>query len=683
MRHLWVQGIRPTASADLPPPLMSPLDAHRRLRGPYTMGGALVAGLLPDALLRRPGSVAAHDIELRAVAPDLRHLVPARRESIAVRLPKPERILVHAPRRTLRLANGLCEFVHDQLSAADARPRSLVITGVHEADHTDTELLAVLLRRIPADLLTLVVCAPPEWRPADAALSAALADHADQVGHGGQVGHGEAPAVPPRAPGGLVDLDGVCDDPEVHARYARLDPQERMALHDRRADELAAHGGVGARLGAIPYHRLHGSDPAAALRALAFAIEWCLEAGFHHAVAEFGALALPLADPRSDHAAWWRILHSTATALASLAREEEAEALFDLARRESTSPQAHASAAYSSAMLRTRHHDPAKRDVDGALALVNQAIAISTLLPDPAERAFKLGFDYNGKALIQMRRGRIDEAADLVEQAIALAETGLPPGTHPIHRLVLRANRAQLAARRGRTADALADLGAAIDADPGYPDYYLDRGNVHYRLGGYAEAVADYETAMRVGPPFPEPYYNRAEARFALGDHDGALADLDRALELDPDFADAYANRAGLLAALGDHQAAKRDAERGLALTPGDPYLLCALGQAEMAEGRTPEARAAFDHALELDPALASAWANRGILQHENGDHEAAARDLTRALDLGEDPALLFNRAMALRAAGHPDEAERDLRRALELAPDDEDIRRELHPAHS
>ncbi|WP_406313776.1 tetratricopeptide repeat protein [Streptosporangium sp. NBC_01639] len=608
------RGPFPPESPPLPPLLLPPVDADRRLRGPYTVGGAIASALAPVAA---PELLSRYDLELRAMAPDLHGLVPVRRQSVADHLPRAERILVHAPRRTLRLSNGFAEFLREHLTATG--PRTLVVETVHEADPTDRELLAVLRRRIDPELLTVVT--------------------------------GEQ-AVPDES----------------------LTPEE----HDALADELEREGTIGARLGAIPYHRERGTDPHRAVEAFRSAVEWCLDSGFHDAVAELGLRALPLADPATDPDTWWRLLHSTATALGSLNREDEAEALFDLARRESLSPVTHASAAYSTGMLKVRHHDPARRDLNAALAWVNQAIAISTLLPDPRERAFKLGFDLNGRALVEVRLGAPAKALEFVQEAVELAERDLGPDEHPIHRLVLRANRAQLAIMLGRPEDALEDLDAVIAADPGYPDYYIDRGNLLHRLGRRDAAIADYETAMRVGPPFPEPYYNRAEILFSAGDHQGALVDLDHALELDPEFVDGLANRAGLLAALGEYDRARADAETGLALEPVNPYLLCALGQVEMAEGRHKEARAAFDQALEGAPSLTAAWASRGMLAFETGDPEGAVADFTRALEPGADPALLFNRAMALRAAGRDAEATADLTRALELAPDDDDIRREL-----
>ncbi|MEU1732027.1 tetratricopeptide repeat protein [Streptosporangium sp. NPDC020145] len=611
-------GSFPQEDPPLAPLLLPPVDADRRLRGPYTAASAIVSALVPVA---RPELVARYDIELRAVAPDAQHLIPLRRRSLTGLLPKAERILVHAPRRTLRLSNGFAEFLREHL--AETGPRTLVVENVHEADPTDRELLAVLRRRIDPGLLTVVT--------------------------GGQV-------VPEKS----------------------LSPEE----HDALADALEREGTIGARLGAIPHHREHGTRPHSAVEALRFAVEWCLEAGCHDAAAELGSRALALAGPaetrETPEETWWRLVHDTATALGALGREPEALALFDRARRESVSPVTHASAAYSTAMLKVRDHDPARRDPEAALAWVNQAVAISGLLPDPRERAFRLGFDLNGRALVELRLGRPGRAFDLVQEALGLAERDLPPGEHPIHRMVLLANRAQLAVALGRPEEALENLDTVIGIDPGHPDYYIDRGNLLHRLGRSQEAVADYETAMRVGPPFPEPYYNRAEIRFSAGDHEGALADLDHALELDPEFVDGLANRAGLLAALGEYGRARADAEAGLRIDPLNPYLLCALGQIEMAQGRTERARAAFDRAIELSPSLMAAWASRGMLAFETGDPEGAVSDFTRALEPGADPALLFNRAMALRAAGREEEAVADLTRALDLAPDDDEIREAL-----
>ncbi|MEV1171343.1 tetratricopeptide repeat protein [Nonomuraea sp. NPDC049784] len=550
------------------------LDADRRIGGPYTFAAGLLGHLVPQALERWSDLVTAYDIEIRAAAPGLREAVPERRSSLAGSLPRGQRILVPGARRSLRVANGLAEFVRDHLRRAG--PLAVTVTNLGEADHTDAELVAVLRRRVDPGLLRI----------------------------------DEGPSAPSAGP--------LCED------------------FDRYRDE-----------------------------------------GFHHAMAESGLEALRVMTYEDDPEGWRHLQQRVAAALEAIEREDQARELYDRARRHSTDPKHRATIGYATAMILVRHHDPARRDPEEALAWINEAITITSLLPDRRERAFHLGFDLNGKALVEVRRGRHEAAMELVRQAIDLAEVDLA-GEHPIHRLVLYANRAQLLAMAGRTEEALADYTRAVEADPGYPDYYLERGNLLHRLGRPDEALADYEAVMRLSPPFPEAYYNRAELRFASGDLDGARADLDHTLELDPEFVSAYVNRSGIHAGLGDYTRAREDVVRGLGLTPRDPHLLCVLGQVELAEGRHPEARTAFDGALEIDPGLVAAWAGRAELAFERGDHDEALGDLTHALELGETAELLFNRSVVYRAAGLAGRAKEDLLRAAELAPDDEDVGRAL-----
>ncbi|MFG1945515.1 tetratricopeptide repeat protein [Nonomuraea sp. NPDC048826] len=559
--HLRAQGGPPArfGNARL---LMPAIDGHRQPLGPYTVGAALLGRLVPEALDRCPELVTEHDIEIRAVAPALADLVPARRVTLDALLPDEERILVPAPRRTLRLANGVAEFVRGVVEPGCR----VEVRNADHADPTDTELLDVLRRRVPPSVLEIDV-------------------------------HADGPAPPP-------DTRGA---------------GELWTLVDR-----------------------------------------CVREGFLHAAAELGERALARAEPGGEW--WWRLAQRTATALGGLGRRAEARVVWERARRSSQDPAVHAATAYGLAMLDARDPDPERRDLGRARGWINQAIAISTLLPDRLQRAFKLGFDRNGLALVELREGRPAEALALVESAIELA--GELGDRHPVHRMVLLANRAQLLTGLGLAKEALEDYSAAIAADPMFPDYYVDRGNLLFKLGRYAEALADYESALRVGPPLPEAFYNRAEVRVVQEDMAEALADLAMVIELDPSYVDAYINRAGLLAALDRDAEARADVEAGLARAPGNPHLLTVLGQLETAAERPAEARRALDLAIERAPGLVAAWGNRGVLRYETGDLEGAVDDLTRAIELGPQPDLYANRAVALRALGRTEEAEADEARA-------------------
>ncbi|WP_346434141.1 tetratricopeptide repeat protein [Nonomuraea composti] len=563
--HLRVQGEPPARWGAVR--LLAPLiDAHRRPRGPYTFAAALLRHLAPSALRQAPELVAAHHIEILAAAPELADLLPAAPLTGGEDLTDEERILVPAPRRTLRLANGLAEFVRDAVPPG----RAIAVCNADAADPTDTELLDVMIRRIPPATLTIMVYA------------------------GG-------PEPPPDT----------------------RDTAELWHLVDR-----------------------------------------CTREGFLHAVAELGEQGMGATPPGGT--SWWRFAQRTATALGGLGRTDEARAIWDRVRLVSQDPAMHAAAAYGTAMLDARHPDPARRDLTRARAWINEAIAISTILPDPAERAFKLGFDRNGLALIELRQGRLDAALTLVESAIELA--GELGERHRQHRMVLLANRAQLLAAFGRTKEALEDYGAAIALDPAFPDQYLERGNLLFKLGRHEEAGADFEQAMRLGPPLPEAHYNRAELYAVREQTEAALADLGRVLDLDPAYLDAYVNRAGLLAGCERDEEARADVEAGLRLAPGNPYLLTVLGQLETAAGHHAEAEAALEQAMERAPGLVAVWASRGALRYATGDLEGAVDDLTHAIELHPQPDLYTNRAIALRALGRHAEAEADDHRAAKAA---------------
>jgi hypothetical protein len=244
---------RAAASLSLPAPLRPAIDAHRRLRGPYTAAGSLLRALVPEILDRDPDLVKRYDIELLSAAGELAAAIPDSRQTLTTMAIPAERTRYYARLRTRRIANGLVEFL---LGALPPAPRSLIVQNADQADVTDLEFLAAALRRIDPALLTLVVCARTRDLPDDTA-QAVLAERAELV-------TAETGPVAPAGredPWAYVTTECTSDDPALIAAYHALAPAERARLHDRRAAELEARGEPSLAVGAIPYHREHGTDP--------------------------------------------------------------------------------------------------------------------------------------------------------------------------------------------------------------------------------------------------------------------------------------------------------------------------------------------------------------------------------------------------------------------------------------
>jgi tetratricopeptide (TPR) repeat protein len=666
--HLWIVSAQPPTASELTslelPALIGLVDADRRLRGPYAAAGQLARLLAPTLVGTAPEVAARHDIELLAVAPDLAGIIPLRRATRTARMAPRNRTRFYPGTRTTRLAHGLTEFVHD-VPALRQGPHTVAVTNLDDADMTDVEFVAILLRRTDPRRCRVVVHSRGTALPDP--LATVLEQHARQLADP----HPHSPDRPGRdaeADGAVayVASDGTSRDPAQLVAYLAEAPERRAVLHDARADELEARNDPSLRLGAIPYHRERGSDPTGVGAAsLLEAIEHCVLEGFYHAVIELAARCFGVLDWKTRPADCWLVTAKVTTALTALNRPEEAEEYYDQACAATTSPSVHLQSAYGRAMLYTRFYSGSRRNHHKAKAWVNTAITISSLLPESDRRAFNMAFNENGLALVEMHLGDLSEARRLVDTGIARLHAEGPALADSQHHLVLAYNRAQLLAATGALEEALNAYDDVITGDPHHSEYYFERASLLRKLGRHQEALADYAMAIEQSAPYPEPHFNRADLAAELGDLTTAMTELSYVLELDPAFATAYTRRASLLLNAGHVADAIADADRGLALRPDDAQLHCIRGLAALEHGQPEEAKASFDRAIALQPHLVPALANRAVLRFENGDTDGAIDDLTIALESDDNPALLENRAMAYEKAGRLEHAVADCERAL------------------
>lgn len=681
IRHTWLRGGRATdraAALEIAGAADIAVNCHRGLRGPYSGTCVVLKSIATQAYNAWPDLIDDHRTCILYAAPALSEVIGPAPPILTFSTPHDERTRFFGLGYVRSVSHGIVTFLtrYAERLLADrrvaggeqAQPLTIFFDNLDAADPTEQEFVQLLLRRAAPELLRVVVGTADDTLPDG--LAGALASYTRSV----------EVAISALAPltasdedlaREYISSDGTSDDPRLDAAYRRADPSLRALLHDQRAIELEATGDWDLRLGALPYHREHGQDRAGVgCQALRAALEHCLAMGYYAALYDLGMRGRAVVDVVAQQKEYCHFTAKAASALVALGDPAGAERLFLELRELYALPAVHMSTSYNLAMLYTRWYG--QKDHDLAKCYCNNAIALAVNEPDPQARAFYTVFQRNGLALVEMHRGNLKLALDLVTTGLARLNAELPDDKYIVHREQLLHNRARVLVAMGRLDEAIGDFSKLLAKDPYYTEYYIDRGNSARKLGDDAAAFADYDQACRLGVPFPEVYYNRGDIRAAQGDIAGAIFDFGYVLDMEPDYLDARISHAELLIDADELDLAAASVADGLALHPDNAALHALDGLIALLAGEAERAGASLDRAIALDPELAAAHAHRGVLAADSGDDRLAVTHLTCALALlGEEPELRYRRALSLLSLGQLDEAEQDLRVVIEMADDE------------
>ncbi|MEU8182817.1 tetratricopeptide repeat protein [Micromonospora sp. NPDC049044] len=177
--------------------------------------------------------------------------------------------------------------------------------------------------------------------------------------------------------------------------------------------------------------------------------------------------------------------------------------------------------------------------------------------------------------------------------------------------------RAQLLAELGRHDEAAGELTYGLALRPDDVDALTALARVHLAAGRPAEALAVADTAVAAVPEALPPLVARGMALADLERYSESAATADRILALGP--ADAYAqwNAAALLADARNGQPALNAAWRGVELAPEQPQAHLVLSLVAARLNLFDLAERAYREALRLDPRVAEASQDVGVLRLE------------------------------------------------------------------
>lgn len=197
--------------------------------------------------------------------------------------------------------------------------------------------------------------------------------------------------------------------------------------------------------------------------------------------------------------------------------------------------------------------------------------------------------------------------------------------------------RAQLLAELGRYDEAAGELGFAIATDPANAGALTMLARVHLAADRSAEALTAAEAAVAAAPGAVPPLVARGFALADLREFKAAAGTADEILALGP--TDAYAQRsaAAILAGSRNGQQALNAAWRGVELAPEEPQSHLVLGLVSARLEVFDLAERAYREALRLDPELAVARHDMGVIRLEQRRYAEALEHLVEAAAL--DPA--------------------------------------------
>lgn len=261
--------------------------------------------------------------------------------------------------------------------------------------------------------------------------------------------------------------------------------------------------------------------------------------------------------------------------------------------------------------------------------------------------------------------------------------------------------RVMAALKQGDAQAAAALVESAVTRYEDFAPLHAALGDAYLALGEAPLAAAQYARALELDPQLVAAYVGQARAALAQGDAGAALAavqagrgvhpyDINLLIAASdiyrsggqPSDALAYASLAYYVdpAAEGSNLALARSmltlGDIGTAMIALEDYLYeidpesaeawALLGQAYALQGRSADASAAYDRALQLTDDPAPVLAIRGQQALAMGDLEGAYGDLTAALESAPSRELRLARAEAAYGTGRYDEAAADYEAAGE-----------------
>jgi tetratricopeptide (TPR) repeat protein len=164
---------------------------------------------------------------------------------------------------------------------------------------------------------------------------------------------------------------------------------------------------------------------------------------------------------------------------------------------------------------------------------------------------------------------------------------------------------------------------------------YMNRGLAYQRLRENDKAMADFDAGIKLIPEKTmgddvayNLYLNRGRLKYELKDYRGSATDSEAATKIDGTKPDAFTNWAYALLELDEFELAAKQVWWANAVRPDHPPTLALSGILSFYLGKYDDAVEHTNRAIELQPGLTWALANRAVIRWWQNDLAGAMTDL-------------------------------------------------------
>jgi tetratricopeptide (TPR) repeat protein len=212
---------------------------------------------------------------------------------------------------------------------------------------------------------------------------------------------------------------------------------------------------------------------------------------------------------------------------------------------------------------------------------------------------------------------------------------------------------------------------AQIKRKPKDAQAHFALGVIDTLLKSYPPAIHELTLSLSLDPRLKEAFTVRANCYISTGDRKAALQDINRAIDLDPVDPSNYATLERYYNLSANFDQIFGDLDRRISKNPHNAVLLIAKAIAHEKLAEPSKAIDSYSSACLIDPKCAEAFNNRGRLQQELSKYDHAIRDFSAAIKLEPTNPYPYRDRASCYAAIHKDkETIADISRVIDLTQD-------------